>query len=197
MARSESLTEITLKVLAGAGNLSQPSSSPWPGSGKVRRRFIGRTGSPYRRLRRRLPPRRRSLLAARTDPLLGGFADGDPHRGLFCLGRLSQRETSPAGGNSSVRRLRSWMLRHRDVCGNGYAIVRLLPVRNGEGVLARIGTSLGRDPACCVPFRARPVYLDWGGGLVWFAAPPTETTHRAVEAAARAAGGNLDPDAGT
>ena len=32
-------------------------------------------------------------------------------------------------------------------------------------------------------------YLDWGGGLVWFAGAPTETTHRAVEAAARAAGG--------
>ena len=32
-------------------------------------------------------------------------------------------------------------------------------------------------------------YLDWGGGLVWLAGPATETTHRAVEAAARAAGG--------
>ena len=32
-------------------------------------------------------------------------------------------------------------------------------------------------------------YLDWGGGLVWLAGPATETTHRAIEAAARAAGG--------
>jgi glycolate oxidase FAD binding subunit len=32
-------------------------------------------------------------------------------------------------------------------------------------------------------------YLDWGGGLVWLAGPAIETTHRAVEAAARAAGG--------
>jgi glycolate oxidase FAD binding subunit len=32
-------------------------------------------------------------------------------------------------------------------------------------------------------------YLDWGGGLVWLAGPATETTHRAIEAAARAANG--------
>ena len=32
-------------------------------------------------------------------------------------------------------------------------------------------------------------YLDWGGGLVWLAGPATEATHRAVEAASRAAGG--------
>jgi glycolate oxidase FAD binding subunit len=32
-------------------------------------------------------------------------------------------------------------------------------------------------------------FLDWGGGLVWLSGPATETTHRAVEAAARAAGG--------
>lgn len=32
-------------------------------------------------------------------------------------------------------------------------------------------------------------YLDWGGGLVWIAAPATAAAHTAVEAAARAAGG--------
>jgi glycolate oxidase FAD binding subunit len=32
-------------------------------------------------------------------------------------------------------------------------------------------------------------YLDWGGGLVWLAGPENETTHRAIESAARAAGG--------
>jgi glycolate oxidase FAD binding subunit len=31
--------------------------------------------------------------------------------------------------------------------------------------------------------------LDWGGGLVWFAAPATEASHRAIKAAAHAAGG--------
>ena len=32
-------------------------------------------------------------------------------------------------------------------------------------------------------------FLDWGGGLVWLAGDANETTHRAVEAAARDAGG--------
>lgn len=32
-------------------------------------------------------------------------------------------------------------------------------------------------------------YLDWGGGLVWIAAPATAEAHAAVESAARAAGG--------
>ena len=32
-------------------------------------------------------------------------------------------------------------------------------------------------------------YLDWGGGLVWIAAPATASAHHAVAAAARAAGG--------
>jgi glycolate oxidase FAD binding subunit len=46
----------------------------------------------------------------------------------------------------------------------------------GAGVLRRLdGVAAG--------------YLDWGGGLVWLAGPASETTHRAVEAAARAAGG--------
>jgi len=32
-------------------------------------------------------------------------------------------------------------------------------------------------------------YLDWGGGLVWLAGPPTTEAHQAVEGAARSAGG--------
>ena len=32
-------------------------------------------------------------------------------------------------------------------------------------------------------------YLDWGGGLVWIAAPATVAAHAAVEAAVTAAGG--------
>ena len=32
-------------------------------------------------------------------------------------------------------------------------------------------------------------YLDWGGGLVWIAAPATAAAHAAVEAAVTAAGG--------
>jgi glycolate oxidase FAD binding subunit len=33
-------------------------------------------------------------------------------------------------------------------------------------------------------------FLDWGGGLVWLAGPPTSAAHAAVEAAATAAGGH-------
>ena len=47
-------------------------------------------------------------------------------------------------------------------------------------------------PPCCATLSdavgARG-YLDWGGGLVWIAAPATVAAHAAVEAAARAAGG--------
>lgn len=35
------------------------------------------------------------------------------------------------------------------------------------------------------------LFLDWGGGLVWAAGPPTEAAHAAVAAAARAAGGTF------
>jgi glycolate oxidase FAD binding subunit len=66
--------------------------------------------------------------------------------------------------------------------------VRLLPIRNGEAVW-RVSVRPSAGPGVLRAVPCATGYLDWGGGLVWFAAPPTETTHRAVEAAARAAGG--------
>jgi glycolate oxidase FAD binding subunit len=66
--------------------------------------------------------------------------------------------------------------------------VRLLPVMNGEGIW-RVSVRPSSGPGVLRAVAGATGYLDWGGGLVWFAGPPTETTHRAVEAAARAAGG--------
>jgi glycolate oxidase FAD binding subunit len=66
--------------------------------------------------------------------------------------------------------------------------VRLLPVMNGEGIW-RVSVRPSSGPGVLRSVPGAVGYLDWGGGLVWFAGAPTETTHRAVEAAARAAGG--------
>jgi glycolate oxidase FAD binding subunit len=66
--------------------------------------------------------------------------------------------------------------------------VRLLPVMNGEGIW-RVSVRPSSGPGVLRSVPGATGYLDWGGGLVWFAGAPTETTHRAVEAAARAAGG--------
>lgn len=67
--------------------------------------------------------------------------------------------------------------------------VRLLPVMNGEGIW-RVSVRPSSGPAVLRAVPGATGYLDWGGGLVWFAAPPSTATHRAVEAAARAAGGS-------
>jgi len=66
--------------------------------------------------------------------------------------------------------------------------VRLLPVMNGEGIW-RISVRPSSGPGVLRSVPGAVGYLDWGGGMVWFAGAPTETTHRAIEAAARAAGG--------
>lgn len=66
--------------------------------------------------------------------------------------------------------------------------VRLLPAMSGEGIW-RVSVRPSAGPGVLRAVAGAIGYLDWGGGLVWFAGAPTETTHRAVEAAARAAGG--------
>jgi glycolate oxidase FAD binding subunit len=66
--------------------------------------------------------------------------------------------------------------------------VRLLPVSNNEGIW-RVSVRPSSGPGVLRSVPDAVGYLDWGGGLVWLAGPPTEATHRAVEAAARAAGG--------
>jgi len=51
----------------------------------------------------------------------------------------------------------------------------------GDGVW-RLSLPPSAAPACCAALAAisPKLLLDWGGGLVWFAAPPDEATHRAV-----------------
>ena len=66
--------------------------------------------------------------------------------------------------------------------------VRCLPMADGDGIW-RVSVRPSSGPGVLRAVQASGSYLDWGGGLVWLAGPATETTHRAVEAAARAAGG--------
>ena len=65
---------------------------------------------------------------------------------------------------------------------------RVLPVSDGDGIW-RVSVRPSSGPGVLRAVRDATGFLDWGGGLVWFAGPATETTHRAIEAAARAAGG--------
>jgi glycolate oxidase FAD binding subunit len=66
--------------------------------------------------------------------------------------------------------------------------VRVLPVADGDAIW-RVSVRPSSGPGVLHAVEGATGYLDWGGGLVWFAGPATETTHRAIEAAARAAGG--------
>jgi glycolate oxidase FAD binding subunit len=66
--------------------------------------------------------------------------------------------------------------------------VRDVRVLNGDGIW-RVSVRPSAGPGVLRAVEGVTGYLDWGGGLVWFAGPATETTHRAIEAAARAAGG--------
>ena len=66
--------------------------------------------------------------------------------------------------------------------------VRMLPVTVGDGIW-RVSVRPSSGPGVLRAVAGAAGYLDWGGGLVWFAGPATETTHRTIEAAARAAGG--------
>jgi glycolate oxidase FAD binding subunit len=65
---------------------------------------------------------------------------------------------------------------------------RVLPIAEGDGVW-RVSVRPSAGPGVLRAVDGATAFLDWGGGLVWLAGPATETTHRAVERAARAAGG--------
>ncbi len=66
--------------------------------------------------------------------------------------------------------------------------VRALPVTASDAIW-RVSVRPSSGPGVLRAVPDANGYLDWGGGLVWLAGPATETTHRAIEAAARAAGG--------
>jgi glycolate oxidase FAD binding subunit len=66
------------------------------------------------------------------------------------------------------------------------------PLAGDPGAVWRVSVRPSAGPAVAssvaAAFGAR-WFLDWGGGLVWIAGPPTEAAHDAVVAAAKAAGG--------
>jgi len=66
--------------------------------------------------------------------------------------------------------------------------VRVLPVSDDDGIW-RVSVRPSSGPGVLRAMEGVTGYLDWGGGLVWFAGAANETTHLAVQAAARAAGG--------
>jgi glycolate oxidase FAD binding subunit len=72
------------------------------------------------------------------------------------------------------------------------AVRDALPLRGEEGAIWRVSVRPSAGPAVAASvaaaFGAR-WFMDWGGGLVWIAGPPTEAAHDAVVAAARAGGG--------
>jgi glycolate oxidase FAD binding subunit len=66
--------------------------------------------------------------------------------------------------------------------------VRPLPVADNDGIW-RVSVRPSSGPGVLRAVHGATGYLDWGGGLIWFAGPATETTHREIEAAVHAAGG--------
>jgi glycolate oxidase FAD binding subunit len=66
--------------------------------------------------------------------------------------------------------------------------VRALPVADNDGIW-RVSVRPSSGPGVLRAVHGATGYLDWGGGLVWFSGPATETVHREIEAAARAGGG--------
>jgi glycolate oxidase FAD binding subunit len=76
----------------------------------------------------------------------------------------------------------------RDASRTLWRAVGDVRVLSGDGIWrVSVRPSAGPGVLRAVPDAAG--YLDWGGGLVWLAGRATETTHRAIEGAARAAGG--------
>ncbi len=76
---------------------------------------------------------------------------------------------------------------------NAWRAVRdALPLRGEEGAIWRVSVRPSAAPAAAAAvvgaFGAR-WFMDWGGGLIWIAGPPSEAAHDAVVAAARAGGG--------
>ena len=65
------------------------------------------------------------------------------------------------------------------------------PLVGAPGAIWKISVRPSQGPAIVAAMHAigATCMLDWGGGLVWVAGPATEAIHRAVELAARAAGG--------
>jgi glycolate oxidase FAD binding subunit len=64
------------------------------------------------------------------------------------------------------------------------------PLPPGEAVW-RVSVKPSAGPSVLAAVEAHDLrgFLDWGGGLAWLSGPATTAAHRAVEAAARAAGG--------
>jgi len=60
-----------------------------------------------------------------------------------------------------------------------------------EEAVWRVSVRPSAGPAVAAAIPSTRALLDWGGGLVWLAGPATEATHRAVTAAALAAGGTF------
>ncbi len=70
----------------------------------------------------------------------------------------------------------------------GVRDVHPLTVAEGNAVW-RVSTRPSAGPGVLAAVPGTTGFLDWGGGLIWLTGPATEATHRAVETAARAAGG--------
>ena len=70
-------------------------------------------------------------------------------------------------------------------CWRAVRDARPLPV--GEAIW-RVSVRPSAGPSVLRAVPEANGFLDWGGGLVWLSGPADEATHRAVEAAARAAG---------
>jgi glycolate oxidase FAD binding subunit len=179
------LTEITLKVLP-APERSASVALRVPDLAAGVRALSAGLGSPYGVSGAALLPGGNGVAAGPLAILrIEDFAESVSYR----AGRLRD-ELAPLGEAALIKDAESRDLwrRVRDAeplgaePGDAVWRVSVRPTA-GPGVAAAV---LGRGDAAAGGLRR--VLLDWGGGLVWIAGPPTAGTHAAVVAAAAAAG---------
>jgi len=180
------LTEITLKVLPApeaVGTLVLPGLDAARGVAAL----SAALGSPYGVSAAAWLP---AEAAARV-PELAGF------KGAVALARIEEFAPSVAYRTARLR---------ADLAGFGNAEIlddaasralwravrdaRPLPAEPEDGIWRiSVRPSAGPDVARAVAALGGRSFLDWGGGLVWIAAPAEPSVHASVTAAARAAGG--------
>lgn len=95
-----------------------------------------------------------------------------------------------------TERLRQQLGRSAEILGNTTSRQVWRAVRDAvplgaepEDAVWRVSVRPSRGPGVLAAMPAGSGFLDWGGGLVWLRGPANETTHEAVCAATRAAGG--------
>ena len=170
------ITEVTLKVLP-APEASATIVLPGLDPGTAVRTLSAALGSPYGVSGAAFLPTLPGLGQPAALIRIEDFTQSVTYRTEKLLGELGIAKAEIVTSDASRALWRAVRDATMLTAGPGDAVWRV-----------SVRPSAGPDVLRAVPEAAG--FLDWGGGLVWLAAPASNETHLKIEAAARAAGGN-------